>query len=86
MAPRGKQDDVLGASSAADAEVIDLVDSDVDAETRGSSPAAAAKRQRPATLTDEPVDDGGLADARTVESLAKKRRIRVPKNPTKPVA
>ena len=61
-------------------EIIDLPDSDATAETRGSSSAAPTKRSRPAEETDKPVDAGA------VESPSKKRRIRVPKIPVKPVA
>ena len=60
-------------------EVIDLPDSDASAETKGSSSAAPIKRARPEEAVDKPVD----ADA--VKSPSKKRRLRVPKVPTKPV-
>ena len=80
---RGKPDDALGASSSAGAEVIDLVDSDTDAETRGS---AAAKHQRAAVPADKPAGDSGPSDAGAAESPAKKQCLRVPKIPGNPVA
>ena len=83
LAARGKPDDALGASSSAGAEIIDLVDSDTDAETRGS---ATAKRQRAAAPADKPAGDSGTSDAGATESSAKKRRLRVPKILGNPVA
>ena len=82
-AARGKPADALGATSSAGSEVIDLVDPDTDADTRGS---ATAKRQRAATLAEKPAGRGGPTDDGAAESLAKKRRLPVSKTPGNPIA
>ena len=75
----GKPDDPLDVSVAGQSiEIIDFPDSDATAETRGSS-AAPTKRARTDEAVDKPVATG------IVESPSKKRRLRVPRVPTKPV-
>ena len=83
-ATRGKPDDALGATSPAGTEIIDLVDSDTNADTRCSSPVAT-KRQRPTAPAGKPAGGSGPADAGATESPAKKRCLRVPKIPGNPV-
>ena len=80
-AARGKPDDPPETPVVnRPVEVIHLPDSDASAETKGSSSAVASKRSRPATE----VDEGDAAGA--VESPPTKKRLRVVKVPSKPVA
>ena len=80
-AARGKMDDLTKIPVVNRlVEVIHLPDSDASAETKGSSSAVASKRSRLAAQVDE-ADAAGA-----VEGPPTKKRLRVPKVPSKPVA